>query len=111
MFVLGVWEWGVGGWGPALPVFIFEPHMNEVWYQSGPGWPGLVVATGSDLEMPRPKVKCQNRQDIIDAGPQLGHVLMQATDPVVEGTRRWAQLGSPPRGGWLCVIWFHVFDP
>ncbi len=74
--------------------------MNEVWYQSEPGWPGLVVATVSDLKMPSPKVKCPNRQDVIDAGPQPGHVLMQATYPGVEGTRWWAQLGSPPKG-WL----------
>ncbi len=69
--------------------------MNEVWYQLGPGWPGLVVATGSDLKMPSPKGKYPNRQDIIDARPQPGHVLMQATDPGVEDTRWWAQLGSP----------------
>ncbi len=56
------------GGGEASPTsFIFEPHMNEVWYQSGPGWPGLVVATGSDLKMPGPKGKCPNGQDVIDA--------------------------------------------
>ncbi len=61
--------------------------MNKIWYQSGPGWPGLVVTTGSDLEMPGPMGKCPNRQDAIDAGPQPGDVLRQATDHRVEGKR------------------------
>ncbi len=59
--------WGVGG-GEASPTsFIFEPHMNEVWYQSAPGLPGLVVDTGSYLKMPGPMKKCPNGQDVIDA--------------------------------------------